>query len=77
MLIYVSRSGDISKFHGGWLGKIVKKEEENKGHVVGKPSDSFKTIYEKKKDCKKYTQRNQLMQILSDPTHTMRHYSLM
>ena len=55
--------GNISKFDRGRLEKIVKKA----GHIVGKPLDSFKTLYEKQ-PLKK------LMQILNDPTHPMRHY---
>ena len=35
---------------------------------MGKPLDSFKTLYEKRLYGK-------LMQILNDPTHPMRHYS--
>ena len=55
---------NISKFDRGRLEKIVKKKA---GHVVGKPLDSFKTLYEKHLFKK-------LMQILNDPTHPMRHY---
>ena len=40
---------------------------KNPGHVVGKPLDSFKTLHDKRLYRK-------LMQILNDPTHTMRHY---
>ena len=56
--------GNISKFDRGRLEKIVKKKA---GHVVGKPLDSFKTLYEKQLLKK-------LMQVLNDPTHPMRHY---
>ena len=44
---------------------MLKKEEA--GHDVGKPLDSFKTLHEKRLYRK-------LMQILNDPTHSMRHY---
>ena len=47
----------------GKLEKTVK----NAGHVVGKPLDSFKTSHEKRLYRK-------LMQILNDPTHSVRHY---
>ena len=53
--------GNISKLDRGSLEKIVKKA----GHVVGKPLDSFKTLYEKRLYRK-------LMQILNDPPHPMR-----
>ena len=52
--------GNISKFDRGRLEKIVKKNPT--GHVVGMPSDSFKTLYAKRPFKK-------LMQILNDP-HT-------
>ena len=35
--------GNISKFDRGRLEKIAKKA----GHVVGKPLDSFKTLWKK------------------------------
>ena len=35
--------GNISKFHRGRLEKIVKRERERAGHVLGKPMDSLKT----------------------------------
>ena len=56
--------GNISKFDRGRLEKIVKKTPT--GHVVGMPSDSFKTLYAKRPFKK-------LMQILNDPTHPMRY----
>ena len=56
--------GNISKLDRGRLEKIVKKK---KGHVVGKPLGSFKTVHEKRLYRK-------LMQILNDPTHPVRHY---
>ena len=34
------------KFDPGRLGKIVEKKSDS-GHVVGKPFDSFHTLYEK------------------------------
>ena len=55
--------GDISKLDRGRLEKIVKKA----GHAVGKPLNIFKTLYEKRLYRK-------LMQILNDPTHSVRHY---
>ena len=60
--------GNISKLDRGRLENIVKKKRKKKaGHVVGKPLDSFKTLHETRLYRK-------LMQILNDPTHTMRHY---
>ena len=56
---------NISKFDRRRLEKIVKKKRA--GHIVGKPLDSFKTLYEKRLYRK-------LMQILNDPTHPVRHY---
>ena len=53
----VCLGGNISKFDRRRLEKIVKKA----GHVVGKPLDGFKTLYEKPLFKK-------LMQILNDPT---------
>ena len=58
--------GNISKLDTGRLEKIVKKRRKA-GHVVGKPLDSFKTLHEKRL-------YRELMQILNDPTHPMRHY---
>ena len=63
MFSSVCWGGNISKLDRGRLEKIVKKA----GHVVGKPLDNFKTLHEKRLYRK-------LMQILSDPTHPMRHY---
>ena len=51
--------GNISKLDRRRLEKIVKK-----GHVVGKPLDSFKTLHEKRLYRK-------LMQILNNPTLPM------
>ena len=56
--------GNISKLDRGRLEQIVKKRKV--GHVVGRPLDSFKTLHEKRLYKK-------LMQILNDPTHSMRH----
>ena len=49
--------GIFQNYDRGRLKKIVKKA----GHVVGKPLDGFKTLYEKPLFKK-------LMQILNDPT---------
>ena len=63
----VCRGGNITKFDKGKLGKIVKKQRKKAGHVVGKPPECFKTLHEKRL-------YRQLMQILNDSTHPMRHY---
>ena len=42
---FVCWGGNISKFDIGTLEKMFKKDA---GHVVGKPFDSFKTLYEKR-----------------------------
>ena len=52
-----------SIYDRGRLEKIVKKA----GHVVGMPLDSFRMLYEK-------TTVKKLMQILNDPTHSVRHH---
>ena len=59
--------GNISKFDRGRLEKIVKREREEAGHVLGKPMDSFKTLHQKRLYRK-------LMEILNDSTHPIRHY---
>ena len=60
---FVCWGGNVSKLDRGRLEKIVKKT----GHVVGKPLDGFKTLHEKRLYRK-------IMQILNDPTHSVRHY---
>ena len=66
MFASVCRGGNISNFDKGKLGKIVKKRKKA-GHVVGKPPEWFKTLHEKRL-------YRQLMQILNDSTHPVRHY---
>ena len=48
MFGFVCWGRNISKLDRGRLEKIVKKEKEKAGHVVGKPLDSFKTLQEKR-----------------------------
>ena len=67
MEIICSKSSSCFILDTGRLEKIVKNKTPPTGHVVGKPLDSFKTLYEKRLYRK-------LMQILNDPTHPMRHY---
>ena len=47
----VCLGGNISRFDRGRLEKIVKEKDNNNnnktGHVLGKPLDNFKILYEK------------------------------
>ena len=63
----VCRGRNISHFDKGKLGKMVKKKRKKAGNVVGKPLECFKTLHEKRL-------YRQIMQILNDSTHPMRHY---